>query len=273
MHSGSSRPPLVPHHSSTIQSLYARHAQLGELLVLAPEEDLAGEARVVGEAELGLHVVDVHVGDAVGNLPAAGADLVERGAGERDLLGLEPRRRDVALQRRHRVLVAPPHDVGTLGARRLLVDGAVEHDLAAAGGTRRAVPTSRNFAGSRGVQMSGGSTRCASRSTIRGIFAISSGETSGSASCTTVVNLRESAPGARAPATPFSHPRYAAGATVGSGATRPVIVQPCRCLRFLMPDWSRGGTALVRPSSHRAASTSAPTAWRWCSPPPTAPSV
>src|SRR5436190_13306090 len=50
-------------------------------------------------------------------------------------------------------------------------------------------PASRNFDGRRGSQMSGGSTRCASRSTIGGILATSSGETSGSASCTMRVTL------------------------------------------------------------------------------------
>src|SRR5436190_13876872 len=51
-------------------------------------------------------------------------------------------------------------------------------------------PTSRNFAGSRGVQMSGGSTRWASTSMSGGIFAISSCDTSVWASCTKVEYLQ-----------------------------------------------------------------------------------
>ena len=49
-HSGMSRPPLPPHHSSTSQSLYASTQSFDELLVLAAQEDLAAEARVVREA-------------------------------------------------------------------------------------------------------------------------------------------------------------------------------------------------------------------------------
>ena len=39
-------------------------AEQGELLVLAPQEDLPAEARVVREAQLGLDAVEVHVGEA-----------------------------------------------------------------------------------------------------------------------------------------------------------------------------------------------------------------
>ena len=103
-------------------------AQLGELSVFAPEKDLAREARVVREAELRLDAVDVHVGETVGNLPAAGADLVVGGGGERDLLGLEARCRDVALQRGHRALVVPPHHVGALGTGSFDVTRTLQHD-------------------------------------------------------------------------------------------------------------------------------------------------
>src|SRR5262249_4493726 len=54
----------------------------------------------------------------------------ERRAGERDLLGLEARRRDVALQRRELALVVPPDDVRAVGAGCLGVGRALQHDLA-----------------------------------------------------------------------------------------------------------------------------------------------
>ena len=102
------------------------HAQQRELTVLAVQEDLAGEARIVRVAELRLHVVAIHVGEAVLLLPAAGAHLLERDAGEADLVGGIARGGDEPLHRIAVVLVAPPGDIGAFGAGRLDVGAAGE---------------------------------------------------------------------------------------------------------------------------------------------------
>ena len=62
--SGMRRPPLSPHHSSTIQSLYASTHACASSRSLRLEERLAAEARERREAERRLDPVHLHVVDA-----------------------------------------------------------------------------------------------------------------------------------------------------------------------------------------------------------------
>jgi hypothetical protein len=101
-------------------------AEPRKLLVVAAQEDLPAEARVVREGQRRFHVVHRHVLDAGLRLPAAGAHLVERDAVERDLLRRIARGGDEPLHRVLLVLVEPPGHVGALGPRRLAVRAAVE---------------------------------------------------------------------------------------------------------------------------------------------------
>ena len=118
-----SRPPLSPHHSSTIQSLKARDARQPELLVVSVEEHLAGEAREIGEAQGALDVVHVHVGEPRRRVVAPRAHLGERDRSQAQRLGWEARgghhHRDPADE----ILVDPPVGVGTVGAAHV-VDAA-----------------------------------------------------------------------------------------------------------------------------------------------------
>ena len=58
-------------------------------VVDAEVEAVAGEAGEVGEAELALHAVDVHVGEPGDGVVTPGADLVEAGrTGRRWIAGL-----------------------------------------------------------------------------------------------------------------------------------------------------------------------------------------
>ncbi len=102
-------------------------AQPGQLAVLAPEELLAAEARIVREAELRLHPVDVHVLQALLDPVTARPHLVVAHTAQLDLLAREPRCGDRALERRAVVLVAPPRHLGPLGPGLLHV--AAPHQL------------------------------------------------------------------------------------------------------------------------------------------------
>ena len=117
--------PLVDH-----PVVVGAHAELGELAVLAPEEDLARESRVVRVTELGLDVVEVHVGQAFGHLPAPRPHVVERDGGQGDVFGVETGRRHVALHRGPCVLVVPPGNPGPFGTGRFDVSRTDQLDLA-----------------------------------------------------------------------------------------------------------------------------------------------
>ena len=82
------------------------HTEQRELLVWLLHEGLAAEARQgVGEADGHVHVVRVHVGQALLLLPAARADVVEGGDAEGQVA--QPHRRREPREGRHQAVVVP----------------------------------------------------------------------------------------------------------------------------------------------------------------------
>ena len=124
--SGIRRPPLSPHHSSTIQSLYARTHASRELAVLRLEERLAAEARERREAERRLDPVHLHVVDARLRVVATGAHLVVGDRRHRHVVAVEADRGDVALVDVDEVFVDPAVGLRAALVERLLVGAAAD---------------------------------------------------------------------------------------------------------------------------------------------------
>ena len=108
--------PLVDH-----PVVVGLHAQKGQFLVLPLVEGLAAEpGQHVGEADRRIHVVGLHVGQALLLLPAPRQDLVERhrGVGER----LEPDGGRQLGERVDQIVVEPPVAPRPVGGALLVAE-------------------------------------------------------------------------------------------------------------------------------------------------------